>query len=112
MNKKILLGLGLLSLAVAPDVFAQLNATAQNVPSLATNALFTTLNNVGNLVFGLLLAIAAIFIILAGYDFVTAAGDAEKITAAKNYVIYALAGIVVAYLAKSLIKYVSTLAGS
>ena len=81
------------------------------MPDLATDALFTTLDNIANLVFGLLLAVAAIFIVIAAYDFVTAAGDAEKVNTARMYVIYALMGIIVAYLARSLIKYVATLTG-
>lgn len=47
----------------------------------------------------LILAIAVIMILFAAFGFLTAGGDAEKVTAARNTLVYALVGVAVATLA-------------
>jgi len=46
-----------------------------------------------------ILAIAVIMILIAAFNFLTGGGNEEKITAARNYLIYALVGVGVALLA-------------
>ena len=72
-----------------------------------TNAI----NKIGNLVYQLFMAAAAISLILAAYNFVTAQGDPEKVKSARNYVIYSLIGVVVATLALGMVDLVKKLAG-
>ena len=49
------------------------------------------------------MVLAAITIVVAGYFFLTAGGDPDKIAKARNYVLYALIGIVVAFMARALV---------
>lgn len=71
------------------------------------NALYS----VRDWLFYILLTVAAIFIIVAAYHFVTAAGDPEKIKTARNFVLYALIGVMVAFLSRGLVALVQLIAG-
>lgn len=70
------------------------------------NALYS----VRDWLFYILLTVAAIFIIVAAYHFVTAAGDPEKIKTARHFVLYALIGVLVAFMATGLVKLVEWIA--
>jgi len=71
---------------------------------------FKTLNAIVNWAFAILLVMAALFIVVAAFYFVTAGGAPEKIEMARNLILYAIIGVVVALLAKGLIKLVSKMA--
>jgi hypothetical protein len=73
--------------------------------------LINTLYNVRDWLFTILLTVAAIFIIIAGYNFVTAGGDPTKITAARNFVLYALIGVLVAIASTGMIELVKKIVG-
>ncbi len=49
---------------------------------------------------------AVIVIMLAGFRYITAGGDANSISAAKNTLIYAIVGLVVAALAQVIVRFV------
>ncbi len=51
-------------------------------------------------------AVAVIMIIYSGFRYITSAGDASKVGAAKTTLIYALVGIVVVALSQLLIRFV------
>jgi len=67
-----------------------------------------TLEKIANWLFYILLFVAAIFIVIAGVSFVTAQGDPEKFKKAKDTVLYAVVGIVVALLSKGIVALVNT----
>lgn len=69
------------------------------------------LNRVADGLFAILLVVTAIAIILAAYYFVTAAGEPDKVKKARDFVIYALVGLLVAFLAKGLVYLVATIVG-
>lgn len=70
------------------------------------------IENIGNWIFVILLAIAAIFLIVAGFFFVTAGGNPENVTKARQMLINALIGVAVGVGAKGLVAVVkSILAG-
>lgn len=64
------------------------------------------LGSLTNWLFAILLVIAAIAIIVAAYFFVTAAGDPDKTKKARDFVLYALIGVLVALAAKGLVTLV------
>lgn len=70
------------------------------------------INIIGNWMFGLLLALAAIFIIYAAFLYLTAAGDEDKIKQAKNIIIYAIIAIAVSILARGIVVVVQSLLGT
>ena len=55
----------------------------------------------------LLGAIAVIVVIIGGIMYTTSAGDSSKLTAAKNTILYAIIGVVVAFSAAAIISYVN-----
>jgi len=55
-------------------------------------------------------AVAVIFIIVAGFKYITSAGDAAKVGAAKSTLIFALVGLFVVAIAQLLVKLVLTAA--
>ena len=71
----------------------------------------TVLDNITDWLFAILLIIAAIAIIVAGYYFVTAQGDPEKTKTARSFVLYALIGVLVGIAAKGLVALVRRIAG-
>ncbi len=64
--------------------------------------ILTIANTIINWAFGLLLLLAAIFIIYAAFLYLTSGGGDGK-DAAKNYIVYAVVAIVVGALAKGLV---------
>ena len=69
------------------------------------------INTVINWAFGLLIALAVLFIFYAAFLYLTAAGDAEKVKSASNYIIYAVIALVVAFAARGLVAIVRGLVG-
>ena len=51
--------------------------------------------------------LAVIVIIIAGFFYVTSNGDSSKLAAAKNTILYAVIGLVVALLASAIISFVN-----
>ena len=84
-----LIGLAILSLPVV---------TLANIPTTLDDAV----GKIVNPLFLVLVAISIIFIIFAAYTFVTSGGDPGKTETARATLIYAIIGIVVAFLALGL----------
>jgi lysylphosphatidylglycerol synthetase-like protein (DUF2156 family) len=70
----------------------------------------TTLNNVvanGVNILSVVIGITAVVMIMvAGFKYVTAQGDASSISSAKNTLIYAIIGLVIVVLAQSIVHFV------
>ena len=73
--------------------------------------LITLINRIGNWIFAALLALAAIFLIVAGWLFVTAGGNVESTTKARQMLVNALIGVAIGLGAKGLIAVVTGLLG-
>jgi len=99
--------MGLASLVVLPTI-ALAEETAPEYPTLEVK---DTLGTIGNIVFYVLLSLAALMIIIGGIMFVTAAGSTEQTTKARNIMIYALIGIVIAALAKGRVALIESTLG-
>ena len=65
--------------------------------------IITTITNVLLFVAG---GLAVIMIIIGGLRYVTSAGNASSVTAAKNTILYAIVGLVVAFLAYAAVNFV------
>ncbi|HET8884027.1 MAG TPA: hypothetical protein VFM68_00980 [Candidatus Saccharimonadales bacterium] len=64
---------------------------------------FTTITNVLLFIIG---AISVIMIIIGGLRYVISGGDSSNVTAAKNTILYAIVGVVVALLAYAIVNFV------
>lgn len=119
MTKKALLGLtGSTALALvavfvptagiasAQGVQDGINAANPgNVPTelFGNGSIFTTVVNVLLFVIG---AISVIMLIIGGIRYTISAGDSGNVTAAKNTIMYALIGLVIAFLAFAIVNWV------
>jgi len=62
-------------------------------------------------IFYLAIAVAPIMFIVAGFYFITAAGDPEKVNTAKKMILWVLIGLLVVFLAKALIVFFGEMFG-
>lgn len=111
----LVLGLGLFSpvlAAEACDVTKGISQGAEcakptNAPSqlFGPDSIFVTITNILLFIIG---AIAVIMLIIGGIRYVVSAGDQNAVTSAKNTILYAIIGIVVAFLAYAAVNFVSS----
>lgn len=66
------------------------------------------INTVINIISAFVGVVAVIMIIFAGFKYVTSGGDASKISSAKNTLIYAIVGIIVAGISQIIVRFVVT----
>ena len=98
------IGPSVVSLALPAFVFAQQGPPPSNVPQ----GNITSLQSILNLLcvvfawaFWFLIVLAVIFVIIAAFKYLTAAGDPEKVKSAGNTLLYAAVAIGVALLARA-----------
>jgi len=106
--KKILTGLATLGVLTAP--LAVFGASTMVTTSLCCGP-NTIVDNITNWLFAILIAIAVISLIIAAIYFVTAQGDEAKIKTARQFVIYAIVGVVVGIIAKALVMFAGSIVG-
>ena len=98
--------------ASAKDEICAGVGSASGASGCSTPAGSPTVNSVINTVINIISAfvgvVAIIMIVFAGFRYVTSGGDSSKISSAKNTLIYAIVGIVVAALAQVIVRYVVT----
>jgi hypothetical protein len=64
--------------------------------------LFETVYNVVDWVFTIFLVVAVLLGLIGAYNILTSAGSTEKVSAGRNYIVYAIVGAVVALLARAI----------
>ena len=106
--KKILLTAVLISLLMVPAI----NVSAQIESPPPDLDVMVVLERIVDWLFTILLVIAAISIIIAAYYFVTAAGNPETVSKARNFVLYALIGVAVAVASRGLVWLVRDIVGT
>ncbi len=100
--KKIILSLILISLVSLPVI----GLAAEKKLKIET-----ILDRITNWLLGILLAVAVIFLIIAGYYFVTARGDPDAIQKARNFVLWAFVGVAVGLAAYAFMTFAGTMLG-
>lgn len=111
----LLLGIG----GLAPAVVVSADSPTSTVCDSLTNSPDCSkappggglsLNNILGAVIrilSILIGIAAVIMIMvSGFKYITAGGDSSKVTSAKNTLVYALIGLVIAALAQGLVQFV------
>lgn len=80
-------------------------AQGNNTPTslFGDGGIFKTIVNILLYIIG---AIAVIVLIIGGIRYVTSGGDSSAVTAAKNTILYAIIGIIVAILAYAIVNFV------
>lgn len=107
--KRVLLGLILFSQLLFPALVLGAEAPPEVVPPVDV---LVVLDRIVDWLFTILLIIAAIAIVVAAFYFITAAGDPERVAKARNFVLYALIGVVVAFVARGLVALVGRIVGA
>ena len=100
------------SIVYSPVIFAASNIQAgadaargagQPATLFGTAGVFTTISSLLLYIIG---SLSVIMIIFGGLRYVTSGGNAATVTAAKNTVLYAIVGVVVALLAYAVVNFV------
>jgi len=102
--RKYIVPVLLLSFFIATPCFG---LTATDTPPMALSDgdinIWEILDNVMNWFFNIVVFIAAIMVIFAGWQYVTAAGDSSKTKKALDTLVFALIGLGIALLSKGII---------
>lgn len=75
--------------------------TGETCTDVGVNNIVNTIVSILSYVVGV---VAIIVVLLAGFKYITAAGDSGKITSAKNTLVYAIIGLVIAALAQVIVN--------
>ncbi len=102
------LALPVMAVPVDPPADRSLPATP---PATTGAGLLTVIDTVTNWFFAIFTVIAVIMIILAAFQFVTAGGDAEKVGEARQKLIWATVGIIIALASKGLVPVIRNIVG-
>ncbi len=115
MSKKLRIFAILLPIIVASFISSPVFATVQDGVDSArgsqqptvlfgNSGVFSEITNVLLFVIG---AVAVIMIVIGGLRYVISGGDAKQVQAAKNTILYALVGVIIAILAYAVVNFVS-----
>ena len=74
--------------------------------------ILATFNRIIDWMFTILLIVAAMYIIMAAFSFITAQGDVEKVAKARQFVLMALVGVAVAFMARGLVDLIARMVGN
>lgn len=107
MKKALISGLLLTTILAIPVMISATPINPGTAPTLDT---IRVLNNVVNWLFYILLIIAALFLIIAAFQFITASGDPDKVKTARNFVLFAIIGVLVAFAARGLVMFAENVA--
>ena len=98
------LALGVSAVATVGDVSAQINLAPVNTGTPTDlNDVFKTIINVLLFIIG---AVSVIMLIYGGIRYTTSGGNANSVTAAKNTIMYAIIGLVIAIFAFAIVNFV------
>lgn len=108
VSAMMIMTLGLSPLASAESLSTQGGANAAKGIEQPTNltgtaGVFSTVTNVLLFIIG---GVAVIMIIVGGLRYITSGGNSANVTAAKNTILYALVGVIVAILAFAAVNFV------
>ena len=114
MNKKIIglvsliavMGLILAPALVLARPTVGLTPSATAPPSLEVDDIMT---NIIKYMYGFIIVVVVLMAMVSAYMFVTAGGNPEQVTKARNWLMYALIGLAIAVLARGIVTLVLTM---
>jgi type IV secretion system pilin len=90
--------------AFSSHFLAVSNPNLGPLPHVAANK--GEINNALEIVFSITGAISLLVVVIAGLTFITSQGDPQKVSQAKNAIVYASAGLIISILAVSIVGFV------
>ena len=99
---------------VDPTKFTETVPAGKELPSGPTSGtqLIALIDVVTNWVFAIFVVLTIIFVLLAAFQFVTAGGDAAKVGEARQKLIWASVGVIVALASKGLVPVIRNIIGA
>lgn len=91
--------------ATVQDGVDSARGNQQPLTLFGNGGIFSDITNILLFVIG---AVAVIMIVIGGLRYVISGGDAKQVQAAKNTILYALVGVIIAILAYAIVNFVST----
>ncbi len=85
------------------------DSNGQPIP--CENKLNTLIKTIVNLLSVLVGIVAVIMVIVGGFKYITSGGDSNRVSSAKNTIIYALIGLVIVALAQLIVRFVLSKVG-
>ena len=92
-------------LAMPMNVYGQIDPGER--PDGTADDIFDVFQTVANIMLALIGAVAVVMLIIGGFRYVASGGDSSAIEGAKNTILYAIIGIVVAFLAYAAINFLT-----
>lgn len=80
----------------------------QPLALFGATGIFTVISNTAMFLIG---ALCVLMVVFGGFRYVISGGDAAKVTSAKNTILYAIIGVIVAVLAYAIVSFVTTSLG-
>ncbi len=94
--------------AVTPDIYGGCNGASNEFCKNKDESAVPLVKKIVNALLLIIGVIAVIMIIIGGIMYAVSSGDTQKITKAKNTIIYAVVGLVVALFSYAIVEYVFT----
>lgn len=104
-TKILAAGLYLAAVLIPWEVSAQFSFNEEVKPTGVSGDIFKIFELVANIMLAVIGAVAVVMLIVGGFRYVVSAGDSSAVESAKHTVLYAIIGIVVAFLAYAAIKF-------
>lgn len=84
----------------------EVSESGASCPTAGASNINTLLTKIINIFSAIVGVIAVIMIIVGGLRYITSGGDSNKVSAAKNTIIYAIIGLVIVALAQLIVRFV------
>jgi Type IV secretion system pilin len=93
-----------IAVPLSSEVIAASAVSPQGLPKAQTNE--DQLKNILSIVFGIVGALALLMLVVSGLRYVISGGDPSRISKAKDGIIYALVGLLIAIAAQAIVAFV------
>jgi hypothetical protein len=87
------------------------NGATVDIEKYGMCCLVNTIYSVTDWIFYILMAFVGIMIVIGAFTIITAGGSPDKVTAGRNYILYAVIGMVVAFFARAIPTIVKAVVG-
>lgn len=94
---------------LAPGAVNSINCAT---PDWGTLCLINTVSRITNWVTYIALAVVAVMVIMGALTITTAAGNPEKVTTGRNYILFAVVGLVIAILSRAIPSIAARIVGA
>lgn len=99
--KNIIILMNVLTLGAGMPILAAQSPQAENIEINNINDILKIINNIATWMYRIILAAAVIVVLIAAFTFLTSGDKPDSIKKAKNQILYAVIGVIIAIIAFS-----------